>query len=75
MKWLLNHRTDFESNGWDQLCGNTMKYGVMSGHHVSFDSSVARWTISLTSSQFSMMKDPHASSLGKLIREGLDWKP
>lgn len=24
---------------------------------------------------FSMMKDPHAADLGKLIREGLDWKP
>ncbi|CAK4034878.1 polyketide synthase [Lecanosticta acicola] len=56
MTWLLNHRTDFKSNGWDQLCGNNMKFGVMGGHH------------------FSMMKDPHAHDLGKLIREGLDWK-
>jgi thioesterase domain-containing protein len=24
---------------------------------------------------FTMMKDPHAQELGKLIREGLDWKP
>ncbi|CAK1365906.1 Conidial yellow pigment biosynthesis polyketide synthase [Cercospora beticola] len=24
---------------------------------------------------FSMMKEPHAKDLGKLIREGLDWKP
>lgn len=56
MTWLLNHRTDFKSNGWEQLCGPNMKFGVMGGHH------------------FSMMKDPHAADLGKLIREGLDWK-
>ncbi|TKX24669.1 polyketide synthase-like protein [Elsinoe australis] len=36
MKWLLNHRTDFGSNGWEQLCGEeNMKYGVMDGHHFS----------------------------------------
>ncbi|PNS21399.1 beta-ketoacyl-acyl-carrier-protein synthase II [Sphaceloma murrayae] len=36
MKWLLNHRTDFGSNGWEQLCGKeNMKYGVMDGHHFS----------------------------------------
>ncbi|KAK4497034.1 hypothetical protein PRZ48_011483 [Zasmidium cellare] len=57
MTWLLNHRTDFKSNGWDQLCGNQMEFGVMGGHH------------------FSMMKDPHAAELGKLIRKGLDWRP
>lgn len=56
MTWLLNHRTDLKSNGWEQLCGPNMKFGVMGGHH------------------FSMMKDPHAADLGKLIREGLDWK-
>ncbi|EME39782.1 polyketide synthase-like protein [Dothistroma septosporum NZE10] len=56
MKWLLNHRTDFASNGWDQLCGRNMKFGVMGGHH------------------FSMMKEPWAADLGKLIREGLDWR-
>ncbi|KAK4553474.1 polyketide synthase [Recurvomyces mirabilis] len=56
MKWLLNHRTDFSSNGWDQLCGlQNMKFGVMGGNH------------------FSMMKDPHATDLGRLIRTGLDW--
>ena len=32
MKWLLNHRTDFEDNGWGQLCGTeNMKFGVMGG--------------------------------------------
>lgn len=56
MKWLLNHRTDFEANGWDQLCGSNMKFGVMGGHH------------------FSMMKEPWAADLGKLIRDGLDWR-
>ena len=35
MKWLLNHRTDFGDNGWAQLCGPNMKFGVMGGHHVS----------------------------------------
>ncbi|THY24127.1 polyketide synthase [Aureobasidium pullulans] len=53
MTWLLNHRTDFTDNGWAQLCGNNMKYGVMSGNH------------------FTMMKEPHAQELGKLIQEGL----
>jgi thioesterase domain-containing protein len=53
MKWLLNHRTDFTDNGWAQLCGSDMKFGVMGGNH------------------FSMMKDPHAKELGKLIQEGL----
>ncbi|KAK4989349.1 polyketide synthase [Elasticomyces elasticus] len=53
MKWLLNHRTDFGSNGWDQLCGKNMKFGVMGGNH------------------FSMMKEPHAADLGRLIKEGL----
>lgn len=56
MKWLLDHRTDFTDNGWAQLCGDNMQYGVMAGHH------------------FSMMKDPHVSELGQLIRQGLDWK-
>ncbi|SMR63496.1 unnamed protein product [Zymoseptoria tritici ST99CH_1A5] len=56
MKWLLNHRTDFSDNGWAQLCGQNMKFGVMGGHH------------------FSMMKDPHASELGQLIKEGIEWK-
>jgi hypothetical protein len=32
MKWLLNHRTDFGSNGWEVLCGKeNMKFGVMGG--------------------------------------------
>ncbi|KAH0007186.1 polyketide synthase, partial [Aureobasidium melanogenum] len=53
MKWLLNHRTDFTDNGWAQLCGNEMKFGVMGGNH------------------FSMMKEPYAQELGKLIQEGL----
>ncbi|KAG9635924.1 polyketide synthase, partial [Aureobasidium melanogenum] len=53
MKWLLNHRTDFTDNGWAQLCGNEMKFGVMGGNH------------------FTMMKEPHAQELGKLIQEGL----
>ncbi|OQO12430.1 hypothetical protein B0A48_03072 [Cryoendolithus antarcticus] len=58
MTWLLNHRTDFGSNGWEQLCGSeNMKFGVMGGHH------------------FNMMHAPHATDLGNLIREGLDWKP
>jgi acyl carrier protein/pimeloyl-ACP methyl ester carboxylesterase len=35
MKWLLDHRTDFSDNGWAQLCGTNMKFGVMGGHHVS----------------------------------------
>nr|QDF82052.1 polyketide synthase [Aureobasidium zeae] len=53
MKWLLNHRTDFTDNGWSQLCGPNMKYGVMNGNH------------------FTMMKEPFAQELGKLIQEGL----
>ncbi|KAK5113527.1 polyketide synthase [Meristemomyces frigidus] len=58
MTWLLNHRTDFGSNGWEQLCYlKNMKFGVMGGNH------------------FSMMKAPHADSLGSLIRTGLDWNP
>ncbi|KAK5135185.1 polyketide synthase [Meristemomyces frigidus] len=28
----------------------------------------------MSGNHFSMMKDPHAASLGQLIREGLDWK-
>ncbi|KAF1988370.1 polyketide synthase-like protein [Aulographum hederae CBS 113979] len=34
MKWLLNNRTDFGSNGWGQLLGEkNIKYGVMGGNH------------------------------------------
>ena len=78
MKWLLNHRTDFSDNGWGQLCGaENMKYGVMGGHHVSSHPTTlhSRRTQSNSQSQFSMMKDPHATDLGNLIREGIDWKP
>ncbi|KAF2481808.1 hypothetical protein BDY17DRAFT_325322 [Neohortaea acidophila] len=36
MRWLLDHRTAFDANGWDQLTGNSpMKFGVMGGHHFS----------------------------------------
>ncbi|KAI7665030.1 polyketide synthase, partial [Hortaea werneckii] len=35
MTWLLEHRTNFKDNGWAQLCGDSMKFGVMGGHHFS----------------------------------------
>jgi hypothetical protein len=51
-----------------------MKFGVMGGHHVSPIGSNITPVSTLTSSQFSMMKDPHASELGQLIKEGIEWK-
>ncbi|KAF2086231.1 polyketide synthase [Saccharata proteae CBS 121410] len=54
MKWLLNNRTDFGSNGWNQLVPEeNIEYAVMGGNH------------------FTMMKEPWAETLGKLMRQGL----
>jgi acyl carrier protein/pimeloyl-ACP methyl ester carboxylesterase len=33
MKWLLNNRTEFGGNGWEQLLPDSMEFSVMGGNH------------------------------------------
>ncbi len=74
MKWLLNHRTDFAGNGWEQLCGDNMRFGVMGGVSAIYNSSYGASLLMLSQNHFSMMKEPHAADLGNLIRVGIDWR-
>ena len=77
MTWLLEHRTNFKDNGWAQLCGDSMKFGVMGGHHFSMVSLILTLDSTLSNTMLILvqMKPPHADDLGNLIREGLDWQP
>ncbi|KAI4121902.1 MAG: hypothetical protein LQ338_006102 [Usnochroma carphineum] len=56
MNWLLEDRTDFGSNGWDQLIPGegTMRFATIEGNH------------------FTMMRQPAVEKLAALIRQGLE---
>ena len=46
----------------------------VSEDHARSDLSLDATLTEGTGNHFSMMKDPYAADLGKLIREGLDWQ-
>ncbi|KAL8854505.1 MAG: hypothetical protein Q9221_000776 [Calogaya cf. arnoldii] len=58
MKWLLNDRTDFGANGWDELIPGVEEGGMrcrtIEGNH------------------FTMMRKPRVDQLAALVREGLE---
>ncbi|KAL8929531.1 MAG: hypothetical protein Q9208_001200 [Pyrenodesmia sp. 3 TL-2023] len=58
MKWLLNDRTDFGANGWDELLlpggEEKMRFATIKGNH------------------FTMMRKPQVDELAALIRRGLE---
>ncbi|KAL9606585.1 MAG: hypothetical protein Q9179_000239 [Wetmoreana sp. 5 TL-2023] len=56
MNWLLEDRTDFGANGWDQLIPGEgkMRFATIKGNH------------------FTMMRQPAVDELAALIRQGLE---
>jgi iterative type I PKS product template protein len=71
MKWLLENRTDFGYNGWDQILPAAQITCTTFEGVNQYVTLQAIFKKTLTSRSFTMMREPQVKKLAPLIKKGL----